>query len=672
MPSPAVSRLAGSLQSEDMESPSQAKADSLRSVPDAVPLRLNPKTEDALRENGPQGSQSVSISASKPNAKSEAEGGDVHKQIEPEPAMRTVRMLKTGAKRKLAVRDDDEGDRKPASHQTADTPNPVRTQSHAATPLRDQAAGRPLREIASLRRESRARSTPTPSVVEGTRRPLATKSTNDDMASPQKASRTAKLTPVDDIAAAKSLVLKTMRSTDRLDAKKREKTALDKTTVEKTTIEKSTLGKTNLEKTTAETTTRGSSLSEPSAPRQQRQDNQTSSTPPQRKGRGRTEPAAVPSPPSSPVVADVAEPTDHGKRRTSPDTQPPPSVRATTTATGDEETEGSRPSRRARLAVSYAEPNLRVKMRRPTEALFDAVTGEGKTFVRRQSSLSLSDAQQVSGSAPTSTQQVQVHHGRSKSTGDCLGDGGRVTEKEKDKNKDKNGDKDDKDRDKNRDKDDKDRDKDKDKDRERPGSSATTTAAELGLATQRRQQTKTLPDDDQASSKSEVAVEKPRARSSAAASKTADGGRRAYVASSSSSRARSLAVVKDDGITEPSDIDVTDSDVVDPYEFIASPPRSSQPPEQQHITVRPSKSARRLSSITAADILPADDDDASAAGQTTMRGVAGRKRASMNLPSSSSLSSRRSMMDLSDDSYEGGDVGELSSRITTRRKSTLL
>ncbi|KAL1895349.1 hypothetical protein Cpir12675_003255 [Ceratocystis pirilliformis] len=47
--------------------------------------------------------------------------------------------------------------------------------------------------------------------------------------------------------------------------------------------------------------------------------------------------------------------------------------------------ETSRPSRRSRTAVSYAEPNLRDKMRRPTKELFDAVAGEGK-YMRRSSS----------------------------------------------------------------------------------------------------------------------------------------------------------------------------------------------------------------------------------------------------------------------------------------------
>jgi hypothetical protein len=52
--------------------------------------------------------------------------------------------------------------------------------------------------------------------------------------------------------------------------------------------------------------------------------------------------------------------------------------------------ETSRPSRRARAAVSYAEPNLRDKMRRPTKQLFDAVAGEGKAM-RRTSHSRMSD-----------------------------------------------------------------------------------------------------------------------------------------------------------------------------------------------------------------------------------------------------------------------------------------
>ncbi|CAK7203355.1 hypothetical protein SEUCBS139899_006088 [Sporothrix eucalyptigena] len=54
--------------------------------------------------------------------------------------------------------------------------------------------------------------------------------------------------------------------------------------------------------------------------------------------------------------------------------------------------ETSRPNRRSRASVSYAEPNLRDKMRRPTKELFDAVAGEGK-YVQRQSHHTHQDAQ---------------------------------------------------------------------------------------------------------------------------------------------------------------------------------------------------------------------------------------------------------------------------------------
>jgi hypothetical protein len=61
---------------------------------------------------------------------------------------------------------------------------------------------------------------------------------------------------------------------------------------------------------------------------------------------------------------------------------PPPSA-------VDANGEAIRPSRRARAAVSYAEPNLRDKMRRPTKELFDAVSGEGK--FRQRASINIKE-----------------------------------------------------------------------------------------------------------------------------------------------------------------------------------------------------------------------------------------------------------------------------------------
>ncbi|KAK4157486.1 hypothetical protein C8A00DRAFT_40198 [Chaetomidium leptoderma] len=73
-------------------------------------------------------------------------------------------------------------------------------------------------------------------------------------------------------------------------------------------------------------------------------------------------PSAMPSSPSTPSRTAQQE-LPH-------DTPPPADI----SSTG----EILRPSRRTKAAISYAEPNLRDKMRRPTKELFDAVAGEGK------------------------------------------------------------------------------------------------------------------------------------------------------------------------------------------------------------------------------------------------------------------------------------------------------
>lgn len=70
------------------------------------------------------------------------------------------------------------------------------------------------------------------------------------------------------------------------------------------------------------------------------------------------------------AVPDTPEPTPREDVR---DTPPPTDISA--------RGEVSR-GRRARAAVSYAEPNLRDKMRRPTKQLLDAVSGEGKQIRR--------------------------------------------------------------------------------------------------------------------------------------------------------------------------------------------------------------------------------------------------------------------------------------------------
>ncbi|KAK3314978.1 hypothetical protein B0H66DRAFT_329007 [Apodospora peruviana] len=81
------------------------------------------------------------------------------------------------------------------------------------------------------------------------------------------------------------------------------------------------------------------------------------------------------------------------------DTPPPSDI--------DSNGETSRPSRRARPAISYAEPNLRDKMRRPTKELFDAVAGEGK-FIQRSAAPQKSADGLTPAAAPTSATMIKT------------------------------------------------------------------------------------------------------------------------------------------------------------------------------------------------------------------------------------------------------------------------
>jgi hypothetical protein len=84
-------------------------------------------------------------------------------------------------------------------------------------------------------------------------------------------------------------------------------------------------------------------------------------------------PVEVQTEPETPAAPDIFSPSSSqpSAARESRDTPPPPDL--------GPGTEGQRPSRRARPAVSYAEPNLRDKMRRPTKELVDAVSKDEKS-----------------------------------------------------------------------------------------------------------------------------------------------------------------------------------------------------------------------------------------------------------------------------------------------------
>lgn len=258
----------------------------------SVNLEQRRKRKDSLGSNEPKRANSVQSS---------------------QDTQESTASLKTGAKRKLSVRDDEEPD--PASRITQSSPDDFKfTRVVGEDKSRNKSAShsenvgsKSIRELAVARgvpREKRSNTTTATS-----RKALAPKSVND---SPRK---NGKSSSQDDIKAAKVDVPKFNPVKDRAREKKLEPVAIKPQTEPlMDTIE---------------------IQPEPETPA----------------GLGSFSPSS-----SQPSTARVE----------SRDTPPPPDLGP----------EGQRPSRRARGAVSYAEPNLRDKMRRPTKELVDAVTGQ--------------------------------------------------------------------------------------------------------------------------------------------------------------------------------------------------------------------------------------------------------------------------------------------------------
>jgi len=232
--------------------------------------------------------------------------------------------LKTGAKRKLSVRDDEEPTlpvppSSPDGFRYTKVVSEDKTKTKVLLPT-EKASGRITRELAVARgapREKPVASTNT------TRKVLAPKSVND---SPKKGSKGLIL---EDAKSVKAEPLKSNPVKDRTREKRPDPVQIE---------------------TSAETIIHS---------------------------------VEVQPEPETPAAPDIFSPSSSqpSTARESRDTPPPPDL--------GPGTEGQRPSRRARPAVSYAEPNLRDKMRRPTKELIDAVSKDEKAL--RGSSVKLEE-----------------------------------------------------------------------------------------------------------------------------------------------------------------------------------------------------------------------------------------------------------------------------------------
>lgn len=288
---------------------------------------------------------------------------------------------KTGSKRKLAARDESD---LPLIRISSKESQPAKAVPEKGSVL-GKAEGKTLKELASIRKEARDRAMAIPS----TRKPLSNKSTNNDVSSPRKVKEAVK----DEITTAKA------------DAK-------SKLNTKQKALQDRTKAK-----------SKPASVIEIVLPQASRNDAKPSV-------------AELAAPVATPVLLlppspGPAPPSEEPRG----DTPPPAHI----SSSG----ETSRASRRNRTAVSYAEPNLRDKMRRPSKQLFDAVSGEAYTrrtsqsqlkrdsdFTEDTSAMSVSRAQMfeaemglgspLASKSTASTTQGQL---RTSATHDCAGTG---------------------------------------------------------------------------------------------------------------------------------------------------------------------------------------------------------------------------------------------------------
>lgn len=226
----------------------------------------------------------------------------------------TERASKAGAKRKLAARDDSEN----LVPDLASAPSAT-TRKKATITRERTSTGKALKDVTTSKREERANQVPAVQAP-ALRKPLSAKSTNDDLMSPKKSARKA--------AGEKPL-----------------RPARGKPLAEKQAKEPSKRRLTVLNEQVALPPAEPPIITTIPEPEPQKQTEPTLITPDPE-----THLSPTPEPKSS---------------RQSRDTPPPADI----SSNG----ETSRPSRRSRSQVSYAEPNLRDKMRRPSKQLVDAV-----------------------------------------------------------------------------------------------------------------------------------------------------------------------------------------------------------------------------------------------------------------------------------------------------------
>lgn len=277
----------------------------------------------------------------------EEKGGEAEKLEAP---TTTISTLRAGAKRKYG---DENETAKPAKAQSGKPQSDKENEAvDAGIKKAPDSKGRVIKDISSRKEPRPSNKTARPA--------LSAKSSNEDISTPRKA-------PRDQIKSAKAA--KTSQTLDNIIAREREKKRLPAPT--SSPVLELDIPPPPPEPPVAVTAVLPDCLFELDPEPDQEHEN---SAPP----------LTIPDTP------------DRAAPQEAPADTPPPGYLALNGET-------ARPSRRARSAVSYAEPNLRDKMRRPTKELFDAVAGEGKFKQRNSINVPGLGLGGGTGSAPAST-----------------------------------------------------------------------------------------------------------------------------------------------------------------------------------------------------------------------------------------------------------------------------
>ncbi|OAA67248.1 shugoshin family protein [Niveomyces insectorum RCEF 264] len=278
--------------------------------------------------------------------------------------MPTAQASKAGAKRKFAVKDDNaaicglnaadngNGSKKVVPATTA------KDQKENTLPIREVKNPRSIRDLAGSRKNTKGSSVASKG-ASGGRKPLAVKSTNEDVSSPRKSTQDGKKGPA--------------KTNENLHTRKDEANA---GRIKSRPHICATLDTVNLPPAPAVDVVIDETPDKNTTPPALRE-SQATNLNPEGTLSMESEPhvsscPSTPPPQTVPAMVSQRLVAAHSEGR---DTPPPADISS--------QGELLRPSRRARASVSYAEPNLRDKMRRPTKELFDAVAGEGK-YVQRQ------------------------------------------------------------------------------------------------------------------------------------------------------------------------------------------------------------------------------------------------------------------------------------------------